>query len=58
MADSKNSIAELATADVDIHGKRYRFEILAPKAAECVPEGATITFHSIPLSNSGGGKQK
>lgn len=57
-ANSKSSIAELATADVDIHGKKYRLEILAPKAGEYVPEGAAITFHSVPLSNSGEKKQK
>jgi len=57
-AGSKVSIAELATADVDILGKKFRFEILAPKAGECVPEGATITFHTTPLSNDGEKKQK
>lgn len=57
-ADSKSSIAELATADVDIHGEKYRFEILAPKAGEFIPEGAAVTFHSIPLSNIGGKNKK
>lgn len=50
-AGSINSIAELATTDVNILGKKYRFEILVPKAGEFVPEGATIAFHSIPLAN-------
>ena len=51
--DSKSSIAEMATADVDVHGKKYRFEILAPGAGEFVPAGAAVTFQSIPLSQEG-----
>ena len=56
--DSSSSIAELATADVNILGKKYRFEILVPKAGDCVPEGAAITFHSIPLSDDEENKRK
>ncbi|MCD4716228.1 MAG: restriction endonuclease [Desulfobacterales bacterium] len=50
---SSSSIAELATADVSILGKKYRFELLAPRAGDFVPEGATITFHSTPLKDDG-----
>lgn len=56
--ESKSSIAELATANVNILGEKYRFEILAPKAGEYVPEGAAITIHFIPLSNDGEKKHK
>lgn len=56
--DSKGSIAELAAADVDIHGEKYRFEILAPGAGDFVPAGAAVTFQSIPLSQEGEKKSR
>lgn len=56
-ADSEVSIAELATADVDILGKKYRFELLAPGAGEFVPAGAAVTIRSIPLTDEAGKKK-
>ena len=56
-AGSENSIAESAIADVDIHGEKFRFEILAPGAGEYVPAGAAVTFQSIPLSEKDGKKK-
>jgi hypothetical protein len=50
--DSEESIAELATADCDVLGKKYRFEIIAPNAGECLKEGTVVAFHSIPIDNS------
>lgn len=57
-AESENSIAESASADVDIHGEKYRFEVLAPGAGEFVPGGAAVTFQLIPLSEEGGKKNQ
>ena len=57
-AEAANSIAELATADVNIFGGKYRIEILAPKAGDFVPAGATVVLRSTPLSNDAVDKQK
>lgn len=50
--NSTESIAELATADVEIYGKKYKFEIVAPGAGEHVPGGATVTLRTIPIENA------
>jgi hypothetical protein len=47
---AKESIAELATSEVEILGKKYKFEILAPGAGEYIPAGATVSFRSIPIN--------
>jgi hypothetical protein len=52
--DSTPSIAELATSEVEISGKKYRFEILAPGAGEYIPAGATVSFRSVPLAGDSG----
>ena len=55
--NSIKSIAELATADVDILGKKYRIEMLAPGVGDYVPAGTTIYMRSIPLGNSSNDKK-
>ena len=54
--DSTGSIAELATTDIEVSGKKYRFEILAPRAGEYIPAGTTVSLRSIPLTD--GSEQK
>lgn len=52
--DSTASIAELATSEVEISGKKYRFEILAPGAGAYIPAGATVYLRSVPLAGRSG----
>lgn len=47
--DSTQSIAELATSDVEILGKKYRIEIIAPGAGKNIPAGTTVAFRTIKL---------
>lgn len=54
--DSQVSLAEMATADVEIAGKKFRFEILAPGAGTNAQHGASVSLQSIPLQ--GRSKQK
>ena len=49
--DSTASIAELAAGDVEISGKKYRFEILAPGAGEYIPAGTVVSFRSVQLED-------
>ena len=44
-----SSIAELATSEVDILGKKYMVEILAPGAGDYIPAGSTVSLRTIPL---------
>ena len=47
--DSAQSIAELVTSDVEIMGKKYRIEIIAPGAGKNIPAGTTVAFRTVQL---------
>ena len=49
--DSTRSIAELATTDVEILGKRYTIEFIAPGAGKNIPAGTTVSVRL--LKNNG-----
>lgn len=50
--DSNKSIAELATSDVEILGKKYRIEIIAPGAGKNIPAGTTVEIRTIKLDDN------
>jgi len=49
--ESDESIAEIATADIDIGSKKLRVDILAPRAGDYVPAGSKIQLRTTPLNN-------
>jgi len=49
--NSDESIAEIAASDVEILGKKYRIEIIAPGAGRNIPAGTTVSMRTIKLNN-------
>lgn len=49
--DSDQSIAELATTEIEILGKKYIIEMLAPRAGDNIPAGTTVSFRSTKIEN-------
>lgn len=56
--ESDESIAEVATADIDMGGKKYRVDILAPYAGDYVPAGSKVQLRYTPLNNEPNGISK
>ena len=50
--ESDESIAEVATSDIEIGGKKIRIDILAPMAGDYIPAGSTVQLRTTPLNNS------
>lgn len=48
---SKESIAEVATADIEVEGKKIRVDILAPYAGDSIPAGSRVQLRTTPLNN-------
>jgi len=49
-----NSIAEIASSEIEISGEKIRIDILAPKAGDHIPEGSKIQLRTTPLSKKDG----
>jgi hypothetical protein len=47
--NSIQSIAEIATSDVEILGKKYRIDLIAPGAGKYIPAGTMLTGRKIKL---------
>lgn len=45
------SIAEVATTDIDVGQNKYRVELIAPGAGSHIPAGATVSLRTTPLGN-------
>lgn len=56
--ESDESIAEVATADIDMGGKKYRVDILAPYAGDYIPAGSKVQLRYTPLNNEPNGISK
>lgn len=50
--DSPQSIAELATAEVEILGEKYIIEIIAPGAGENIPDCREIAVRTIKINDN------
>ena len=49
--ESEESIAEVATADIEVGDKKLRFEILAPNANDNIPSGSKVQIRTTPLDD-------
>ena|GEM_PF-6150530 len=49
--ESNESIAEVATADIELGDKKFRVEILAPNANDYIPGGSKVQLRTTPLNN-------
>ena len=49
--NAPHSIAEVATADIEIGQKRFRLELIAPGAGPDIPAGTTVSLRTTPLGN-------
>ena len=49
--ESDESIAEVATADLEVGDKKLRFEILAPNANDSIPSGSKVQIRTTPLDD-------
>jgi len=49
-ADAKNSIAEIATTDIDVGENQYRIELIVPGAGEYIPAGTQVTLRTTRLN--------
>jgi hypothetical protein len=47
--ETDNSIAELATSQVEILGAKYKIELLAPGAGDYIPAGSSVSLRTTPL---------
>ena len=50
--ESDESIAEIATSDIEIGGKKIRIDILAPKAGDYIPAESPVLLRTTPLKNN------
>lgn len=50
--ESDESIAEVATSDIEIGGKKIRIDILAPMAGDYIPAESTVQLRTTPLNNN------
>lgn len=48
-ADAKNSVAEIATADIEVGENRYRIELIVPGAGAYIPAGTTVSLRTTKL---------
>lgn len=48
---SNESIAEVATTDIELGDKKIRVDILAPNASDYIPGGLKIQLRTTPLNN-------
>ncbi len=49
--ESIESIAEVATADIELGDKKFRIDILAPNAGDYIPGGSKLQLRTRPLNN-------
>lgn len=49
--ESNESIAEVATADIEVGDKKFRVDILAPNASDYIPGGSKVQLRTTPLNN-------
>ncbi len=50
-ASTNKSVAEIATADIDVGENKYRIDLIAPGAGEHIPAGATISLKATKLNS-------
>lgn len=50
--ESDESIVEVATSNIEIGGKKFRIDILAPMAGDYIPAGSTVQLRTTPFNNS------
>ena len=49
--ESDESIAEIATSEIEIGSEKIRIDILAPMAGDYIPAGSKVQLRTIPLTN-------
>ena len=48
-AGAQRSIAEVATADLEVGANKFRIELIAPGAGACIPAGAKVSLRATKL---------
>lgn len=49
--ESDESIAEIATSEIEIGSEKIRIDIIAPMAGDYIPAGSKVQLRTIPLTN-------